>query len=379
MIVVEELEMKILHAGNMANVAYLAVKAQRSYGIDAELLMRKPIRITEDPKSLDKELELTGYPDWIKLWNNTQSGWKWEILKHMKDKQYDLIHAYVELPIFAMASRRKFVAHTLGSDMAELAFSSSFKGRLLRRAYRKAKAIIFVPHHYPLLQKLGLTNGIYMPFPVDHEKFTPQKVQKNGKYKDKFLIFHPSHQIWSVKGNDRFLRAFIRLAKERNNVFLIMRERGENSEDAKRLLESAGMRDKVELIPTLKQEDLRYYYNLCDVVADHFIYGTIGGITLEALSCEKPVLAFILQDIYSMLYKEVPPVINVNEEEAIYNSLVELMDSESLRADIGKKSKQWIIRYNNKELFAKRCKVLYDGIQNNDPVEEIRDNVYQVS
>src|SRR2546428_2784430 len=104
--------MKILHAGNLANFGYLAVKVLRNYNIDADLLARKPLNSTEDPKSQESEMERTGYPDWIRFYDTLNSGWKMKILKTMRDKKYDLIHAYVELPIFAMISNRKFIAHT---------------------------------------------------------------------------------------------------------------------------------------------------------------------------------------------------------------------------------------------------------------------------
>jgi len=372
--------MNILHAGNLANFGYLAAKVLRSYDINAELLARKPINSTEDPKSQDTELENTGYPDWIKFYDTSKSGWKVKILKQMKNKKYDLIHTYVELSIFAMVSGKKFVSHTLGSDLAELALTKSFKGMLLRSSYHIAKVIVFVPHHYAILEKLGLSSkGVFVPFIVDHEKFLPKKIENiPPKYHNKFIIFHPTNQIWDVKGNDKFLRAFIRLVKENKNLFLILGDRGKNIQDAKKLIENSAIQNHVEIIPTQTQEMLRYYYNLSDVVADNFGYGTLGGIALESMSSEKPVLT-IISDIYSTLYKQIPPVINVQTEEAIYDSINQLINSESLRFNIGKKSRKWIIQNNSKEIFAKRCKILYEGILNELPLDEIRNKMYQVN
>ncbi len=117
--------MKILHVGNMGNGPYVIVKTLRKFGIDAELLMpRYPLEITSDPKGLDPELTVQGYPSWIKFWDNSQQttkrhtiGWKYDIVKQMRDRRYDLIHAYTELPIFAYLSRRLFVAQAQGRDL----------------------------------------------------------------------------------------------------------------------------------------------------------------------------------------------------------------------------------------------------------------------
>lgn len=372
--------MKILHVGNLANFGFLSVKVLRDYGIDAELLARKPMSISENPKSQDVKLESNGYPDWINFYDTSKIGWKMKVIKQIRDNKYDLTHAYVELPIFAMLSGKKFVSHALGSDMSELAFSNSFKGMLLRRAYKKSKTIIFVPHHYPMLKKLKLSHkGIFIPFIVDHDKFKPQKIETySSKFKNKFIIFHPTNQIWDVKANDRFLRAFIRLAKKNKNLFLILGERGKNIHEAKELLKNNGIQNQIEFIPTQSQEKLQYYYNLCDVVADHFSYGTLGGITFESMCTQKPVLAH-MSEIYSKLYKEIPPIVNVKTEEEIYDSLNELINSKSLRLEIGRKSRNWIINHNNKRIFAKRCELLYGELLSDTPVDEIRNKIYDIN
>ena len=62
--------MKILIAGNLANMGYELAKSLRNYGVDAYLLMPKIPIISEDPKTIFPELEEEGYPEWIVFFNN---------------------------------------------------------------------------------------------------------------------------------------------------------------------------------------------------------------------------------------------------------------------------------------------------------------------
>ncbi len=361
----------------MANLAYVIVKTLRNAGIDAELLMQKYPAVTADPKSLDTELD--SYPSWIKFWDNRSKDWKKQILKHMRDKQYDLIHTYVELPIFGLLSRRPFIAHTQGSDMKELAFERSIKGMLLRRAYHKAKAVIFFqPHHLPLIQKLKLNNAIFIAPPWDVNRFSPK--QAGTKQNDeKIVIFHPTAQIWRLKGNDKFIKAFVRLCKERDDVYLYLIERGEDLDRAKDLLTEPLQNGKVHFIHgPLKQSGLVEYYNMCDIIADQFTLGSVGSIGWETLSCKKPLLAFIHSELYARTYGEAPPIVNVNDEDSIYDALCKLITSRSLREEIGEASRQWITRYHSADTFVKKCTRLYEGILNKEDMEETKEAVKSI-
>ncbi|MEW6604062.1 MAG: glycosyltransferase [Thermoproteota archaeon] len=366
--------MKVLHANNTANFAYYIVKTLRSAGINADLLMQKYPLITADPKGFDKEMQ--EYPDWILFWDNKSEKWKSEIKRHIKDKKYDLIHAYGEFPMYAYLSRRPFLAHSLGSDMRKLAFAHSIRGILLRRAYHKAKAVIYSsPDQYNHVVKLGLKNSIFLPTPWDYDKFTPQKVDR-GDWNDKFVIFHPTNLNYSSKGNETFLRAFVRFSKELDCARLLLVDRGQDAQRVKEFLTTSGVIDKVKLISgPLAQNEMYYYYNISDVVVDQFIVGSVGLIALETMSCAKPLIGYIDEGLYASHYELVPPILNCKDENAVYKALMQLSNSSSLGDELGKKGREWTVRYHSKDMFAKRCKGIYDGILANRDIRSIRDSL----
>lgn len=365
--------MKILHVGNTANFGYYIVKTLRSAGIDAELLMQKDPVVTADPKALDKDL-YSGYPEWIHFWDNKNR--KSEIRRYMKDKKYDLVHAYGRFPIFAYLSRHPFIAHSLGSDMRELGSSSSFKGILLRRAYHKAKVVLYsTPDQYNYIVKLRLQNGIFLPAPWDYDRFVPQKIS-NEIYDDKFVIFHPTNLDYRMKGNDRFLQAFAKFVEEHDDVMLLVIDRGPDKQRFRDFIETAGVRDKVKFIPgPMAQSELYYYYSISDVVIDQFALGSVGQIAWEAMSCAKPLIAHIYDDLYLKLYGENPPIFNCKNDNAIYGSLRQLYESKSLGVEVGIKCREWVVKYHNKETFAKRCRRIYDGILAQESIQKIRESI----
>ena len=147
----------------MANLAYVITKQLRKTNVEAELFMEKnPIPIA-DPLVFDPSLH-GKYPEWIYFFDKSKSSWKLQVIKKMRDKKYDLLHAYVEFPIFANFSSKPLIAQTQGSDLRELSQSNSLKGFLLRRAYHKAKTILFYqPDYYPILKKMDLKKEIFLP------------------------------------------------------------------------------------------------------------------------------------------------------------------------------------------------------------------------
>src|SRR6185437_7369681 len=213
--------MKVLIAGNLANMGWELSIALRLKGVDTKLLLPKyPIQ-TEDPKTISPELIETGYPDWVVRYDNhnrkfSLRNWKIQVIKEMRKNEYDLIIALTEFPIFAMISNRPFIAHSTGSDMRSLAFQKSFKGFLMRLAYKRSNMTIWSePDKWPHIQKLGIMHKAHFIGIPRNSKLYPQNVDRK-ELEGKFIIFHPTAQNWKEKGNELFLYAYNELCSLRN-------------------------------------------------------------------------------------------------------------------------------------------------------------------
>lgn len=358
----------------MANLGYSSVKQLRKDGLDVDLLMQKNPPKGSNPLLFDPTLK-NRYPEWIHLFDKSKRFWHLDVIKKMRKKEYDLIHSYVEFPIFAYFSRKKFIANTQGSDFRELAFTNSVKGFLLRRSYRKAKAVLFFqPDHLPLFPKLKLKNGIFFPPSWDTEFFKPDQISRN-EFVDDFVLFHPANLDWRLKGNNIFINGFANFVKEKSNSILIIVDRGIDSKKTHDLITKLGIEKNVKFVPgPLNSTDLIRYYNSVDVVVDQFAVGALGSIGWETFSCAKPLLAYINKKQYIQVYGESPPMANASTPSMVTQQLHKLLD-ENFRKELGSKSRSWITKYHSPITFSKKITKLYQGVLNNEPIDQIRQSL----
>lgn len=339
--------MKVLIAGNLANVGYEIAYAMRKKNVDVKLLLPKSPAITEDPKLMYPHLEIDGYPEWLVRFDKHERGlrnnWKLQIIKEMRKKEYDVIIALTEFSIFALFSGKPYVSLTTGSDLRELFFKKSLRGLLFRLSYKKANAIIYgEPDKIPLLTKLGLyKKAVFANNPRQLNRHS-EKIERDD-LKSKFVIFSPTAQDWRLKGNDKLLHAFIKLCSVRNDVYLIISERGPDVEKAKELLLVENAKGRFQFVPLLDAKCLQQYYNLADVVSDQFLVGSIGMTVVEAMSCGKPVLIKLDEEFFKKCYNYISPgLINVKNETEIFNELNRLATDINIRQELGHQNKKWI-------------------------------------
>lgn len=362
--------MKILHVGNMANYAFWIVKKLRENKLDVELLMKKNPKGSADPIQYDKSLN-NQYPDWIKFYDTNNRFWPLQIIKKMREN-YDILHTYVELPIFASFSGKKFIANVQGSDLRELAFSNSIKGILLRRAYKKAKAIILPGvEGLSLLEKLKLKNGIFIPAFTDLKSFTAPINGKNVS-NEKLTIFNPSHQLWSIKGNDILIKGFKKFVENFPNSNLIIVKHGPDSNKSVSLIKKLNLEKNITFLDgTLSTHDLKKMYYTSDIIADQFIIGELGGIGREVLSMQKPLLTYCWSKKYKELLSESPPIANASSPEQITKQLILLSDKKN-REKLAQDGYNWIHKYYNPDAISKKITILYQEILNGEKIEKIK-------
>ncbi len=369
-VILSIVSLKILHAGNLVNHGYHLVKKLREEGVMIDLLLRKNPKQTEDPKFFDEELN--EYPKWIKFFE-MRGNWKWNVIKIMKE--YDVVQASTEFPIFSLFAGKPYVAFATGSDIIELAHKNTIKGILLKWAYRRAKVVIFPgPYMFDFVKKLKLKNAIFIPFPWDYSKFFP--IKNFVKDNQRFTIFHPTNHFWRQKRNDIFLKAFIKFASEHKNVELILIKRGPDFEKSLKVLEKKVSKHQITIIPcTIPQSDLNNFYNKADVVVDQFFVGTTGLIGQEAMASGKSLIQYADKELYEKFYSEPPPILDARNEEQVYHQLCSLYEDRDLNSRIGKKSREWIMKNHNIQKIIKKYVFVYKSINEGVEIQTIKDQL----
>ena len=62
------------------------------------------------------------------------------------------------------------------------------------------------------------------------------------------------------------------------------------------------------------------------------------------MSCGKPVLMFYKKEYILRAFGEEPPILNSFSEEDIFSNLMMLAKDVDFREDVGRKSRDWIIK-----------------------------------
>lgn len=437
--------MKVVHIGNVANIAYLNVKFLRRLGIEADLYyydfdlcLAQPewedAHIEGDIDVMDqgwrKHVTISDYerPSWAHPVDMTPRQWsiripfadphkgrfsaflaRWQyrinrvipawqqyrIVRRSLQKRgvsinislknsvlyfdiyrfsnivknYDLVQAYGLEPIHCLIERKPYIAHEFGT-MRDIPFEAGLRGRLLAAAYQQAnKVIITNPDVLPMAKRLGLKNYVFIPHPVDEEKFCPGESTVRHKLKQQFgddliVLFAPARHDWAIKGTDKMIWAVARLMREVKgaNIVLILTTWGQEIERTKSLISLEGISHRVIWLPVLPKRKMVEYYRAADIVLDQFNIGTFGLVTAEAMACGKPVIAHFDPKIHEWCFTEMPPIIKAYTKEAIFERLKDLIRDPQARERIGQRSREWIVQYHGWRQVAQEHIKLYKEI-----------------
>lgn len=298
--------------------------------------------------------------------------WAWSTARYLRPfmKGYDLIQAYgLYEPKFALlgASNQPLVAFEHGT-MRDFPFEDSSNGRWISLAYMKARKVIITNADSILsARKMGLNNVEFIPHPVDETKCRPQETPLTARLRNTHgcdhVLFCPSRQNWSLKGNDKLIRAFAEVVKSRKlNATLFLCQWGQEVDRSRELIKELGLGPRVVWLPPLNKTKLVDFYNAADVVLDQFTLGVFGTTTPEAMACGKPVVLHFNEEVHKWCFPEMPPVLSAFTEPEIAARVMDLLKNDVERAAIGKRARTWVEKHHGWELVAERHIRLYREI-----------------
>jgi hypothetical protein len=129
----------------------------------------------------------------------------------------------------------------------------------------------------------------------------------------------------------------------------------------------------VELIffKNIPNKDLRYYQIQSDIVVDMLTYGFFGANVREALMLGKPVICFLRPEWLESMKLEIPeyvdelPIISATPD-TVYEILKRLINERDKRIEIGRKSREFAIKWHGSEVAAQYFKRLYSAALTDD-------------
>jgi len=348
--------MKVIQVGDIANVARTLTQGLREAGIDSRLLLM--------PKSGDTDVPEEPGIDIIRQ--------RFRVLTHLilicrllgRYRNSDIFHAHALYNILLMFLNKLEVSHFHGSDLLEVASGNSLYSKLLRRAMHKTKRILVsTPDLLDRVAAIGipLEKVTFLPNPIDVNHFRPREVQSLFGENDLTIrLFHPT-RFQSIKHNERLLYAFQQLqTKYPLSLYLIQHKfHSPDQQKIADIIKKLGLK-RTYFIPAVSHKRLVSYYNAADIVLDQFERPIMSLVSLEALSCGKPLISAFPQDSES--YPEDPPVLRGFTVEEIAESISFLVEHRDQWEDIGRKGREWVIRNHSMPVVISQLKKIYQEL-----------------
>jgi glycosyltransferase involved in cell wall biosynthesis len=121
------------------------------------------------------------------------------------------------------------------------------------------------------------------------------------------------------------------------------------------------------LVHNMAREDALKTMQEADIFIDQIIVGGYGMASCEAMAFGKPVVNFILPEVFAAGLPDECPVVNSNPDN-LKEQLLKLINDPVLRNEIGKKGRSFVEKYNDVDMIAKDfIEVYQSAIKNKKP------------
>lgn len=372
---------KILFFGNSAQMNYVAVKYLRKYSsYKPDLLLQDynsiydhpawddvPIKIPQDtiltnPKEafdlFTKAIEKNNWKmeEWIyehpiklSIYDKLSTKYldkfhtiKKQIHHYVNDMQkYDFIISDGFGSISAFLAKVPYAVKPYGSDIDILPFENNHIGKLAKKTYQNSVAVLGT-FGLESLSKIEGTQGKRKNAGViiDTEKFIPKLKSKEKK----ISFFYASRLDFKLKKHDKAIRAFKKLLKTYDSELYFI-EYGSDVTETHNLVKQLKIEKNVKFYNfTASKPVMAQLYTMHDAIIANLAFGHVGTTELEAMSCDKPVIAYV--KIKFDLEKKLP-ILNAFTEEEIYQKMIDVCENRNLPSGM----RQFIEKYFGIEHF----------------------------
>lgn len=396
--------MKVCCLGNMNYTGYVMAKLLRRRGIDANLLLYKNEFFL--PEDEDENLK-NNYPPWIKKvkWGNYRSFFltsKKQLLQDLDEFDVYLSCGFGPAFLKKVGFIKKNIFLPYGSDLCVVPFpKKNIKGALFyyipglwlfsyiqRRGIQESAAVTTIPVNHPdcenAIKKLNLSNALLLAFPLDLEKFDPEKIAtelnnssdenikvlKRLRSEFELIVFSQTRHVWTKetlksvpwddKRNEILIRGFAEFLKVMKSALLILVEKGQDVGASKDLINKLNIDKNVYWIPEMSREKVRFYLYNADITADQFATGGYGATTIEGLALGKPVLVYITSRFEKEARRALPPsILNVKTPDQIKEAICSFVKNREKYLELGVKTRNWVNKYYGEELIDDYIRLFY--------------------
>ena len=274
-------------------------------------------------------------------------------------KDYDLCHIHIPFPLGLEATIVASKINTIPlivthhGEPTKSAFLYSIINGLYSKFYRNislsfANKLIFLTKSYG--ESLKLPERVREKIQivrsgVDAQRFSPQndRTMMRKKYgftdEDKIILFVGRLTIHNrYKGVDYLIKALNKIRNKNNNAKLVIVGQGELVSELKELVKQLKLEQNVLFATSVSDEELLYYYAMCDVFVLPSISGpeSFGIVLLEAMASGKPTVASNLPGVRDIVINGKTGLLAPPKDiGALAEAIIKLLNDEYLARKMG--------------------------------------------
>jgi glycosyltransferase involved in cell wall biosynthesis len=121
------------------------------------------------------------------------------------------------------------------------------------------------------------------------------------------------------------------------------------------------------LLTNVPNKELRFYQAQCDIFVDMLTFGFFGATGREGMMLGKPVVCYLRPEWLESMRAEIPeyvrelPVVNATPD-TVYDLLKELVAREDKRQLVGRRSREFALRWHSAEAAGRRLDSIYGDL-----------------
>ena len=392
--------MRIVFLGNMNNLPYNIAKGFKKKGYDITFIVdAEKDFLLDRPESWDNEL-INNYPDWIierplsskmRTFMFVFPGlWFKKRIKYLDSFDIIILNGHW-ISLGGFLKKEKCIVNIFaGYDLDVLAdfnqlgnfhFSLKHSGGILNRmipffladllfrrligfqqkGIRRAELVNYyptgiVPDADKLLNEIK-TGQMFKRLELrgfDCDKF---RYKEPLKEKQPFVILSITRFFYLnnrnfTKRNDVMIKGIGNFLKKNkitgDEVEIIFFNKGEDLAAAKDLCNQYGLTPFIKWKQQVSVEDLNYYFEYCDVAFDQLGEQWVGAGLFSMLT-GRPLIANGRPEIFEKITNEKSPVCQATSDEEVEMWLTRLYTNRDLIDEIGKASRDYVLRHYNLE------------------------------
>ena len=294
---------------------------------------------------LEKDAQRT-IPCVIRLGTNYQAHFKFQFAQHTTGTTLDFIRNATRRSVYLSALS---VVERMTLTMSDAVVANC---QYLREAYER---------RFPKLKNITV-----IPNGVDIQKFNPTGV-KRFLMSDRIWLLYVG-RIENRKGIDILLRAMPAILKRYPNARLLLVGRAPRPyylQKLKSLAQNLSLESKIQFIGVVSNEDIPHLMRAVDVLVfpsttrNDEVEG-LPNVILEGMASGLPVVATSICGVPEVINNEYNGLlVRPGSSDEMASSVATLIDSPSMRSELGERAREYVVRNNSMEVTARRYLTLY--------------------